>query len=121
MVGRSSHTKPIRTNPTHTSKLTSTPQPNTTPKTHANTQVVPFLLLAIGVDNMFILSREFDQLSLTHPPSNSNSYSIEELLGHTVAHVGPSILAAATSECLGRWIGWAYYVDVYVGDGGGVA
>lgn len=64
--------------------------------------MVPFLILAIGVDNMFIISREFDGLRQRHPSPSSN---VEELLGHTLAHVGPSILAAATSECLGARFG----------------
>lgn len=62
--------------------------------------MVPFLILAIGVDNMFIISREFDGLRRLHASSSSPN-DIEDLLGHTLAHVGPSILAAATSECLG--------------------
>ena len=106
-------------------------------------EVVPFLILAIGVDNMFIISREFDSLrarpssrppsvpaldldttteqtfssSYTRlsslPPSNppsprlplAPSGSIDEHLGHALAHVGPSILAAATAEAVAFLVG----------------
>ncbi len=106
-------------------------------------EVVPFLILAIGVDNMFIISREFDSLHAcppsrpppvpalnnttteqtffttytrlsSLPPSNpssplfspaEHSGSIDEDLGHALAHVGPSILAASTAETVAFLVG----------------
>ncbi|GAB5036681.1 niemann-pick c1 protein [Nannochloropsis oceanica] len=106
-------------------------------------EVVPFLILAIGVDNMFIISREFDCLHAcppsrppsvpaldtttagqtffttytrlsSLPPSNPPSPlispggtcgSIDEDLGHALAHVGPSILAASTAETVAFLVG----------------
>jgi len=62
--------------------------------------VIPFLILAIGVDNMFIISREFDRLRVEMP-----THALDDLAGMTMAIVGPSILAAATSECLAFGVG----------------
>ncbi|TMW65057.1 hypothetical protein Poli38472_009224 [Pythium oligandrum] len=83
-------------------------------------EVVPFLILAIGVDNMFILTNEFDRLlalrglssSMTSGTSVSGSRRrleenemLDQVLGETMANVGPSILVAAISECLAFLVG----------------
>ena len=64
------------------------------------TEVVPFLILAIGVDNMFILSKAYDREAAKEP-----SASVEELMGRALAEVGPSITAAASSEVLAFGVG----------------
>lgn len=63
-------------------------------------EVVPFLILAIGVDNMFIISREFDLIR-----SHLAGESLEDVMGMTLCTVGPSILAAASSEVLAFAVG----------------
>ncbi|OQR96681.1 Resistance-Nodulation-Cell Division (RND) Superfamily [Achlya hypogyna] len=81
-------------------------------------EVVPFLILAIGVDNMFILTTELDRLlrSQTHiprgalPPVLASPAAVEFttlplLLGDAMARVGPSITVAAVSECLAFLVG----------------
>ena len=90
------------------------------------TEVVPFLILAIGVDNMFILSKAYDREQRKAPTA-----SVEELVGRALAEVsmrpwcgagawleascdvcgclldqvGPSITAAASSEVLAFGVG----------------
>jgi Niemann-Pick C1 protein len=70
-------------------------------------EVVPFLILAIGVDNMFILTNEFDRLmTLRAGASNNNDdMMLGQVLGETMANVGPSIVVAAVAESLAFLVG----------------
>ncbi|XP_076621985.1 NPC intracellular cholesterol transporter 1 homolog 1b [Colletes latitarsis] len=62
-------------------------------------EVIPFLVLAVGVDNIFILVQ-------THQRNKKYSEeSIPEHIGRIMAKVGPSILLTSTSECLCFLIG----------------
>lgn len=56
-----------------------------------SSEVVPFLILAIGVDNMFILS---------HSLERTKDENIEKRVGRALASVGPSISSAAFCEIL---------------------
>jgi Niemann-Pick C1 protein len=56
-------------------------------------QVIPFLVLAVGVDNIFILVREHTK---TRRRPNE---SIPTHIGRIVGVVGPSILLTSASEC----------------------
>ncbi|CCG82264.1 putative Patched sphingolipid transporter [Taphrina deformans PYCC 5710] len=56
-------------------------------------EVIPFLVLAVGVDNIFLLSHEFGRVNLRH-----NEKSIAERTAITLGHLGPSILLSAVSE-----------------------
>lgn len=56
------------------------------------TQVIPFLVLAVGVDNIFILVQTY-QRNRKHPEE-----SIPEHLGRITAKVGPSMLLTSMSE-----------------------
>ncbi|GLD99513.1 hypothetical protein PINS_up008239 [Pythium insidiosum] len=73
-------------------------------------EVVPFLILAIGVDNMFILTNEFDRLlaargsGVTHSSEHFDDV-LQQVLGETMVNVGPSILVAAVSETLAFLVG----------------
>uniref|UniRef100_A0AAV1UEC4 SSD domain-containing protein n=1 Tax=Peronospora matthiolae TaxID=2874970 RepID=A0AAV1UEC4_9STRA len=80
-------------------------------------EVVPFLVLAIGVDNMFILTNEFDRLSglrglgkldskrNTRDQAEDESLMLKQVMGETMVHVGPSIAVAAIAETLAFLVG----------------
>jgi Niemann-Pick C1 protein len=72
------------------------------PITMIVTEVVPFLILAIGVDNMFIIVKAYDRTAAKHP-----GWDVADVLSQTAAEVGPSITAAAVSECLAFAVGAA--------------
>ncbi|CAM9577124.1 unnamed protein product [Discosporangium mesarthrocarpum] len=98
-------------------------------------EVVPFLTLAIGVDNMFLITREFDRLEAVpefestsssspdrdniekrrmFPPGNGMDGSsvfgrtptrLHQRMGSAVSKVAPSILGAAVCEALAFAVG----------------
>jgi hypothetical protein len=98
-------------------------------------EVVPFLILAIGVDNMFIITKTADRIRARRvhsamalstpsgeatpgtstglePPTPVESSStgivpVERLMGDVLAEVGPSITAAASAEVLAFAMGAA--------------
>lgn len=63
-------------------------------------EVVPFLILAIGVDNMFLISRAEREI----PESITN---VEERIGFAMKEIGPSIFTAAFCEAIAFFIGTA--------------
>jgi Niemann-Pick C1 protein len=52
-------------------------------------QVIPFLVLAVGVDNMFILANTLDTTDASAP--------LPERIGQALSSAGPSIPLAATA------------------------
>jgi len=60
-------------------------------------EVIPFLVLAIGVDNIFILVNTYHKFP--------EHLSIEERIAQTLASVGPSITLASSSEALAFLLG----------------
>nr|XP_012232256.1 PREDICTED: Niemann-Pick C1 protein-like isoform X2 [Linepithema humile] len=69
------------------------------PTTLLTIEVIPFLVLAVGVDNIFILVQNHQR-----NPRRCGE-SIPEHIGRVVAAVGPSILLTSTSECFCFLIG----------------
>ena len=66
--------------------------------TMISTEVVPFLILAIGVDNMFIIVR-------AERTVDSKVTDVVERIAKGLANVGPSIFTAATCEFLAFLVG----------------
>lgn len=62
-------------------------------------EVIPFLVLAVGVDNIFILVHTYNRLD------RSSYASISDGVGEALGRVGPSILLTAASECFCFLIG----------------
>lgn len=55
-------------------------------------EVIPFLVLAIGVDNIFIFVHAYDRIP------NKSKDTIEKNIGRAMGQVGPSILLCTCSE-----------------------
>jgi Niemann-Pick C1 protein len=61
-------------------------------------EVVPFLILAIGVDNMFLISRAERNVP-------ANVVDMELRVAYALKEIGPSIFTAAFCEALAFFIG----------------
>jgi Niemann-Pick C1 protein len=62
-------------------------------------EVIPFLVLAVGVDNIFIIVQHFEKAKEEKYPS------ADIRLAATISRVGPSILLTATSESIAFLLG----------------
>ncbi|OQR84432.1 resistance-Nodulation-Cell Division (RND) superfamily [Achlya hypogyna] len=60
-------------------------------------EVVPFLTLAIGVDNIFLLLHEIRKVQDDHV-ANARPLVVEDIIAEAVAAIGPSILMASVIE-----------------------
>jgi len=65
-------------------------------------EVIPFLVLAVGVDNIFLIVHEFERVNLSHAED-----SIEDRLARAVGRMGPSILLSASTETVAFALGVA--------------
>lgn len=63
-------------------------------------EVIPFLVLAVGVDNIFLIVHEFERVNRSHPGE-----SVETRVGRAMGRMGPSILLSATSETIAFALG----------------
>ncbi|KAI9765454.1 MAG: hypothetical protein M1840_007413 [Geoglossum simile] len=67
-------------------------------------EVIPFLVLAVGVDNIFLIVHEFERVNLSHPDAE-----IEDRVARALGRMGPSILLSAITEtvafALGAFVG----------------
>uniref|UniRef100_A0A093UN78 Niemann-Pick type C-related protein 1 n=1 Tax=Talaromyces marneffei PM1 TaxID=1077442 RepID=A0A093UN78_TALMA len=67
-------------------------------------EVIPFLVLAVGVDNIFLIVHEFDRVNISHPDEE-----IDERIGRALGRMGPSILLSAITETV------AFAMGIFVG------
>jgi Niemann-Pick C1 protein len=67
-------------------------------------EVIPFIVLAVGVDNIFLIVHEFERVNLSHPDD-----MMEERIAKALGRMGPSILLSALTEtiafALGAFVG----------------
>ncbi|KAL7418549.1 niemann-Pick type C-related protein 1 [Cryptotrichosporon argae] len=83
-------------------------------------EVIPFLVLAVGVDNVFILVHELDRQNALHAATTAQvdgddddsneeprvaSLPAEERVARAVARMGPSILLSSTTEIVAFALG----------------
>ncbi len=65
-------------------------------------EVIPFLVLAVGVDNIFLITHEFERVNTLH-----SDEEIEVRVARALGRIGPSILLSGTSEIVTFAIGAA--------------
>ncbi|ORY61306.1 niemann-pick C1 protein [Pseudomassariella vexata] len=67
-------------------------------------EVIPFIVLAVGVDNIFLIVHEFERVNVLHPDAE-----VEERIAKALGRMGPSILFSAITEtvsfALGAFVG----------------
>ncbi|KAK5653323.1 hypothetical protein OQA88_9014 [Cercophora sp. LCS_1] len=66
--------------------------------------VIPFIVLAVGVDNIFLIVHEFERVNISHPDE-----MVEVRISKALGRMGPSILFSAITEtisfALGAFVG----------------
>ncbi|ERF74556.1 hypothetical protein EPUS_00686 [Endocarpon pusillum Z07020] len=67
-------------------------------------EVIPFLVLAVGVDNIFLIVHEFERVNVSHPDEE-----IDERIAKALGRMGPSILLSASTETV------AFAMGAFVG------
>lgn len=67
-------------------------------------EVIPFLVLAVGVDNIFLIVHEFERINISHPDEE-----IDERIARAVGRIGPSIFLSAITETI------AFALGIFVG------
>jgi Niemann-Pick C1 protein len=65
-------------------------------------EVIPFLVLAVGVDNIFLIVHEFERVNTSHPNT-----AIAHRMAKALGRMGPSILLSATTETVAFAMGAA--------------
>lgn len=63
-------------------------------------EVIPFLVLAVGVDNIFLIVHEFERVDSSHPDE-----LIVDRVGKALGRMGPSILLSASTETVAFALG----------------
>ena len=65
-------------------------------------EVIPFLVLAVGVDNIFLIVHEFERMNISHADE-----SVSDRIARALGRMGPSILLSATTETVAFALGAA--------------
>ena len=63
-------------------------------------EVIPFLVLAVGVDNIFLIVHEFERVNHTYPDEE-----IDSRIAKALGRMGPSILLSASTETIAFALG----------------
>jgi Niemann-Pick C1 protein len=63
-------------------------------------EVIPFIVLAVGVDNIFLIVHEFERVNVSHPDD-----MVEERIAKALGRMGPSILLSASTETIAFALG----------------
>jgi Niemann-Pick C1 protein len=63
-------------------------------------EVIPFIVLAVGVDNIFLIVHEFERVNLSHPDD-----MVEDRIAKSLGRMGPSILLSASTETMAFALG----------------
>ncbi|KAF2670217.1 multidrug efflux transporter AcrB transmembrane domain-containing protein [Microthyrium microscopicum] len=65
-------------------------------------EVIPFLVLAVGVDNIFLIVHEFERVNVSHPDG-----PVHVRMSKALGRMGPSILLSASTETVAFALGAA--------------
>jgi len=65
-------------------------------------EVIPFLVLAVGVDNIFLIVHEFERVNVSHADE-----PVSERIARALGRMGPSILLSALTETVAFALGSA--------------
>ena len=65
-------------------------------------EVIPFLVLAVGVDNIFLIVHEFERVNISHADE-----TVPDRISRALGRMGPSILLSASTETLAIALGAA--------------
>ncbi len=65
-------------------------------------EVIPFLVLAVGVDNIFLIVHEFERVNISHADE-----SVSDRIARAMGRMGPSILLSASTETVAFALGAA--------------
>jgi Niemann-Pick C1 protein len=63
-------------------------------------EVIPFIVLAVGVDNIFLIVHEFERVNVSHPDD-----VVEVRVAKALGRMGPSILLSAITETIAFSLG----------------
>ncbi|KAJ5053903.1 uncharacterized protein L3040_000193 [Drepanopeziza brunnea f. sp. 'multigermtubi'] len=63
-------------------------------------EVIPFIVLAVGVDNIFLIVHEFERVNVSHPDE-----MVEFRIAKALGRMGPSILLSAVTETIAFSLG----------------
>jgi Niemann-Pick C1 protein len=63
-------------------------------------EVIPFIVLAVGVDNIFLIVHEFERVNVSHSDD-----MVEDRIAKALGRMGPSILLSAITETIAFSLG----------------
>lgn len=63
-------------------------------------EVIPFIVLAVGVDNIFLIAHEFERVNISNPDD-----IVEQRIAKALGRMGPSILLSSSTETIAFALG----------------